>query len=200
MARLLSKRQKHLCRDCYDFVPHPHFERRVPNAKVIFVTFKGDLFCEAVPSEWITKVLELGPMQHPDKTFLFCTKNPGRYSEFLDFFTPNCLLGTTIETNRDELVKPLTNAPLPSARYEAMVQLDWPRKFLSNEPIMDFDLDVLLGWIADINPEVCEIGYDNYGFKLKEPPLSKTLELIRGKRRLGIDTREKEIRKAWWEL
>jgi len=165
---------------------------------VVFVTDMGDLFCDAVPDEWIELVIRQ-TYRFPSTNFLFCTKNPARYDDFLDMFGDNCILGTTTETNRDELVRPLTNAPLPSERYDALLRINFPRKFLSIEPIMKFDLPILLDWIRNIRPEACEIGYDNYGFRLPEPSESETRTLIRLKRMHEIRTFEKTIRKAWWE-
>lgn len=192
-ARRQAKRQKHRCQFCYKFIPHLHLERKVPKANLIFVCSMGDLFCDVIHNEWIEQVIGI-VRQHKDRDFLFCTKNPKRYLEF--DFPRNCLLGTTIETNKDELVEKVSQAPLPSERYKAMLDLDGSyRKFLSVEPIMEFDFDVFLGWIKDINPNLCEIGYDNYGFNLIEPEVNKTLKLIEEKRKLGIDTRIKELKK-----
>jgi hypothetical protein len=194
------------CEKCKGFVPHPHFEVRVPNAKLVFVGSMCDLFCKGVLDEWIERVLEI-VRQHPHQDFLFCTQNPARYFDFLGKFPENAILGATIQTNRDELVKGLTGAPLPSERYEALFKFPHKRKFWSAEPIMDFDLEIFLGWIVSVRPEVCEIGYDNYpkrtfkklGRFLVEPIKSKVEKLIDLKRRAGIDTREKTIRKAWFE-
>jgi len=80
-----------------------------------------------------------------------------------------------------------------------MSELPWDQKFVAIEPIMDFDLDVLLGWITEINPILVSIGYDNYRNYLEEPPKSKTLELITQIKNNGIEVEIKTIRKAWWE-
>jgi len=175
------------------------FKRKFKPMTLVFVCSMGDLFGDWVPREWIERVVRY-TWAFPRTDFLFCSKNPIRYPEFLDLFEPgHHILGTTTETNRDVIVKEWSNAPLPSERYKAMVELDFPRKFLSIEPIMDFDLLALFEWIKDINPEYCEIGYDNYHNRLPEPSIRKTRRLISLKRRVGIDTREKTIRKAWWE-
>ncbi|KKM69471.1 hypothetical protein LCGC14_1450480, partial [marine sediment metagenome] len=55
-----------------------------------------------------------------------------------------------IETNRDYH---LTRAPGPLYRYIAMRALTHPKKFLSIEPICDFDLDEMLSWIKEIAPQ-----------------------------------------------
>jgi len=134
----------------------------------------GDLFGAGVPEKWIRKVLAW--TRGSPATFFFETKNPARYYEFLDEFPPNAILSTTIESNRDY---GLSRAPPPEARYEAMTTLPWPRKHVSIEPVVDFDPGPLLGWLRDIEPEMVSVGYDNWNSGLPEPPLEKTLSLIR---------------------
>ena len=70
------------------------------------------------------------------------TKNPDRYLSLLPYIPKNAILGATIETTNDEIVQTdkISSAPLPSERYEAMKALDWDRKIVSIEPILDFDL------------------------------------------------------------
>ncbi len=81
-----------------------------------------------------------------------------------------------------------------------MKTIAFKRKFLSIEPIMDFDLEVMTSWVKNIKPEICEIGYNNYlMFKLVEPNLSKTIQLIKVIKKMGITVKEKTIRKAWNE-
>ncbi|MGC9113181.1 DUF5131 family protein [Acidilobus sp.] len=138
----------------------------------------GDLFSDAVPSEWIARVLRKA-REFPSTRFMFLTKNPARYGEFLDLFPRGSVLGATIETNRDDLARSVSRAPPPLARHEAMAELRWPYKYVSIEPIMDFDLDVMVSWVADIRPVSVHVGYDNWNSRLPEPPLWKTRELVR---------------------
>ena len=62
----------------------------------------GDLFCSKVPDEWIVKVIKYVE-KFPETYFLFLTKNPQRYSDFLDIIPENAILGATIETTDNEL-------------------------------------------------------------------------------------------------
>jgi len=159
----------------------------------------GDLCCPGFSDECIFDILAL-LKAHPEQTFLICSKNPARFHNFVNTIPRNCILGTTIETNRDNVVNDLSKAPLPSKRFEAMAALDYSRKFLSIEPIIDFDLPIFLNWIKKINPELCEIGYNNYPmFKLQEPSLNKTQKLIDEIMTLDIPVLEKTVRKAWFE-
>jgi hypothetical protein len=45
------------------------------------------------------------------------------------------------------------------------------------EPVLDFDLSVMLDWIEDIDPAMIWIGYDSKGCGLTEPSLAKVKEL-----------------------
>jgi len=129
----------------WDFTePHILPERLKQVSKLrgnVFVVDMGDMFCDSVPSRWINAVLRA--CQSNEKAlFFFETKNPARYSEFLDQFPKNSVLSATIETNRDEYTS--WNAPSRASRILAMKELSWPRKHISVEPIMDFDMDPFL--------------------------------------------------------
>jgi len=142
--------------------------------KFVFVSDMGDLFGDWVPGEWIIKVLE-AIRNSPSSYFLFLTKNPRRYKEFLDIYPENLVLGATIETNRDCAV---STAPLTVERYENMAELPFKNKLISIEPIMDFDLDAFTQWLKEIGPTIVYVGYDNYNNGLPEPSLAKTKKLI----------------------
>jgi hypothetical protein len=73
--------------------------------------------------------------QLPDRTFLIQSKNPSIFNDYR--FPGNVLLGTTIETNRDDLYEGISSAPLPSQRYQTMLKLKHPRKIVTVEPVLD---------------------------------------------------------------
>ena len=166
---------------------------------VVFVSDMGDIFSPGVKDEWIIRVIK-HISKFPDTYFLFLTKNPTRYKDFIDIMPQNAILGATIETNRDDLYTEhrISQAPLPSIRYRAMKEIDWSLKFVSIEPILDFDLEVFTKWIKDIGPFMVYVGYDNYNWKLPEPPLSKTEKLIDMLSDFTLVIR-KTIRPAWYE-
>lgn len=142
----------------------------------IFVEDMGDLFGSWIPIEWIAKVFKV-IKKFPQTRFLLMTKNPARYISLRDFIPWNVLLGATIETNRD--TSEFSQAPPTRQRWEAMLQIDYPHKFISVEPIMDFDLHEFADWLYSIGGlEMVAIGYDNYNHHLPEPSLEKTKELI----------------------
>jgi protein gp37 len=142
--------------------------------KFVFVSDMGDLFGDWVPKEWIVKVLE-AIRNSPRSYFLFLTKNPRRYMEFIDMYPGNVVLGATIETNREYEV---SRAPAHIERYKSMAELPLKNKLISIEPVMDFDLETFTQWIKDINPAIVYVGYDNYNNRLPEPSLDKTKQLI----------------------
>lgn len=57
---------------------------------------------------------------------------------------------------------------------------------------MDFDLDTFLGWIKQLNPEIIEIGGDNYQNNLPEPSPEKLRSLLDGMRAAGLKVKEKD--------
>ena len=149
--------------------------RKFRAGDVVFVSSMGDLFGDWVPAEWIRRVLAV-VAANPQTTFLLETKHPKRYFEFLPM-PNNVILSTTIETNRDY---GQSKAPPPRERYVAMLGLpDNRKKHVSIEPIMDFDMEELVGWMENLNPVSVSVGYDNYNCRLPEPPLEKTLALIK---------------------
>jgi len=169
--------------------------------KCVLVVSMGDLFCAEVPHGWIREVLRAARNAPKNNTFLFLTKNPWRYFDFLEEFPPNALFGATIETDRSELIQQLSKAPSPLDRFYAMNSLRAfdRRTFIVVEPILDFHPGSLLSWLEVISPEFVVIGYDNHRHKLPEPPLKKTQELIESLGRAGLEVLKKTLRPAWWE-
>jgi hypothetical protein len=153
----------------------------------------GDVaFCKP---EWMQRILER-IRQLPDRTFLIQSKNPGILNDYR--FPGNVFLGTTIETNRDELYVGISKAPLPSQRFEAMLRLSHSRKIVTIEPVLDFDVEIMAEWVHRIKPETCYVGYDSKKNYLPEPELAK-VEALMEKLKETINVRAKTIRKAWWE-
>lgn len=167
--------------------------RRVPKGD-LFVSDMGDMWGDWVPPEWIARVLA-ALRGTRGAGYLFLTKNPKRYHEFRGAFTENMMLGATIESNR---AHPVSRAPPPRERFEAMKALRWPNKAVVIEPILDFDDDELIAWIEAIAPVTVYVGYDNYHHRLPEPHLAKTEALIRALEPL-TEVTAKALRLAWHE-
>ena len=68
------------------------FNRRFKPGTLIFVSDMADLFGSWVPSRWMKIVLE-HVEKFPQTTFLFLTKNPERYLEFVSQIPSNVVLG-----------------------------------------------------------------------------------------------------------
>jgi hypothetical protein len=185
------------CDGCCDFLPHEHADRleSFPSRqfKTIWACAHGDITFGR--PEFIRRVItEVN--HHPDREFYWQSKNPECFKQYLPFFsTPNTILLTTMETNRSDGYNQVSKAPLPEIRYRAFRDLDWKRKIVTIEPIIDFDGDVFFSWIIEIKPEAVWIGYNSHpNIKLVEPPLNKTLEFIEKIRTAGIEVKEKLIR------
>lgn len=159
---------------------------RFGSGKVIFKEHMNDLFAVGVPDEIIVKIIG-HCHQWPDNTYVFQTKNPVRYFGY--YFPEKVIFGTTIETNRD-IPPEISVAPQPRDRVLAMSNL-LVAKFVTIEPVMDFDVDILAGWIAKINPKFLNLGADSKNHNLPEPTIDKIFALIEKLKEYGIELREK---------
>jgi len=173
--RLATTRLKHSPRYKDGFSPHmvrEEFGRRFKPGDFVFVGYMGDICFASRPIIIdICRIIQ----EQSAVNFLFCSKNPSIYGHWNLHWPENIYLGSTIETNRDYK---LTRAPAPMYRYMAMRAIDYAKKFLSIEPICDFDLDLMLSWIVEINPDIIEVGADNYHKGLPEPPWDKVEKLL----------------------
>jgi len=129
----------------------------------IFVAYMGDI--AFATSGEVGRILDRIE-QFPDTRFLFCSKSPRCYSLWGRRIPDNVVLGTTIETNRDH---GLSLAPSPLVRFSWLTAICHSHKFVSIEPVMDFDIDHMLNWLITIRPEIIEVGADNYHNRLPEP-------------------------------
>jgi protein gp37 len=143
--------------------------------RVIFVVSGGDMFAKNVPDEWIYKVLE--HCNKFDNKYLFQSKNPGRFLQFNAYFPLKTIPCTTIETNRfyPEFMQ---NSPEPYKRVNGMFNIQDYKKYVTIEPIMDFDLDIMVEYIKDCDAEQINIGADSGNNHLPEPSKDKLLALI----------------------
>lgn len=93
---------------------------------------------------------------------------------------------------------------MPNDRYKAMHELaeDFKdfRLFVCIEPILRYNNDnrEFSNMIFDLRPEFVYVGFDNYDFKLPEPRLMDTMNLIKILNEF-TEVREKTIRRAWFE-
>jgi hypothetical protein len=174
-----AKRRRKACEECYQYTPHEHPERlelrpsRTGYGQFIFTCSHGDVsFC----SDDFLRLMVARIRELPDRTFLLQSKDPATFAR-IDKWPANVILGTTIETNRDDLCAKASKAPPPSKRHANLMAINHPTKMVTIEPVMDFDLDTLVGWVSDMAPALVWIGYDSKKCGLQSPPLDKVREL-----------------------
>lgn len=146
------------------------FKTNLGKSNFIFAGSSTDMFM--APKPWIIKILNY--CCQFDNQYLFQTKNPEKFQEFFHLFPPKSILGTTIESNYNYKY---SKAPLPVFRKDWMTKVPFPR-MVSIEPIMDFDLNMMVDWIKEINPIFVSIGADSKKHNLPEPPKEKIISFI----------------------
>jgi organic radical activating enzyme len=152
------------------------FKTDLGSGNLIFIGSSNDMWADNISVVWIDKILE-HIEKYPGNTYLFQSKNPKRFLEFGSrLMKTNIILGTTIETNRNNK---FTGGQEAVARAESMCRLESSRKMVTIEPIMEFDLDELLALIKKANPEFLNIGADSKNHHLPEPSKEKILRLIK---------------------
>ncbi len=181
-----AKRQKHNCIKCYNYEPHFHPERLKINFNLdkyetigdefIWACSSGDIAC--MKDDWIQTILNK-IKEYPNRTFFMQTKDPSIFYKF--DFPENMLLGITMETNEYQYAYIPTKAPSPWHRYVGFHDLEFPRKVVTIEPIIEFRHEIFLSWLKALNPERIYIGYNSKSksIQLPEPSLKKTQELIK---------------------
>jgi hypothetical protein len=194
-----AKRQKRLCQDCYSYTPHCHEERlaRIPSTPIVFVCGNADIaFC---PPEFTRRIIEriiAHNARSPRKTYYLQSKRPASFAPFLGDLPDNVILLTTLETNRDDGYAAISKAPPPSVRYEQFQALDYPRKVVTIEPVLAFDLRAFAAWIGSIRPEYVWLGFNSKpgSLALPEPTEVAVQKLADKLRDAGIQVRGKALR------
>ncbi len=193
------------CQECYDYSPHYHPERlatsKIPSAPIVFVDGTGDItFCKYSYMRKTFKVIEKHRPQM-DKTYYFQSKNPVCFTPYLDWFLENqdiVILVTTLETNRDAGYREISQAPLPTARFNDFYDLDYPRKVLTIEPVLDFDLEDFVDMVLKLHRqdtlEYVWFGFDSKNCGLPEPSIEKAQMFVDVLQSFGIEVRGKTLR------
>ena len=152
----------------------PSLHDKLGKYKVIFVCSTSDMFGEWSHDRSISDILQYC-RDYPLNAFLFLTKNPKRYWNFLHRLPPHSILGTTIETNR--LYPGISMAPSTQDRFQSFKDLPSP-KMVCIEPIMDLDLDPFLKMLKEIASTYVVIGAVTGGIPIPEPEDWKISRLI----------------------
>jgi len=187
------------CQDCYDYKPHIHAKRLhgLPSTEIVFVCGNGDIkFC---PPDFVKKIIARivkNNEKRPEQTFYFQSKEPACLEQYLDLFPDNVILVTTLETNRAQGYEFVSKAPVPLIRWSQFLELDWPRKVVTIEPVMDFDVEEFTDWIIDVDPEYVWLGFNSrpQDVELPEPSMDKMEDFIAGLKAEGIKIRGKTLR------
>jgi len=191
------------CPDCYTYSPHNHPERTtIPSGvPIVFVYGTGDIaFYE--PAQ-VRATFEIIDHHKPrmEKTYYFQSKNPACFEQYLDWFNKNqdkVVLLTTLETNRDEGYEETSQAPLPTTRFRDFYNLDYPRKVLTIEPVIDFDLEEFIEMVLKLHEqgslEYVWFGFDSKNCGLPEPSTEKAQRFVDILQSYGIEVRGKSLR------
>lgn len=146
----------------------------------IFVGSSCDLFAGGIPTAWTIATMRHCARFDKNK-YLFQSKNPSGFGwlcepEFSGL-SKNTVLCTTIETNRwyPEI---MGRGPDCCDRAEAMADLSSFPRHVTIEPIMDFDLALMVEFIKRCEPIQVNIGADSGNNNLPEPSAQKVLALI----------------------
>jgi len=197
-----AKRIGDRCKKCYRYRPHFHEERleNIPSSDIVFVCGSGDI--SFATDEQVTKIIDR-IKEHleycPDKTFYFQSKDPKTFERFKDDLPiDNCVLLTTLETNIPyftNIYKGLEKPPGPLKRAYDFQEIDYPRKVVTVEPVMQFTTG-FPSMMARIQPEYVWLGFNSKPEKvhLCEPTEEKVQGLIRELMKRGIEVRGKELR------
>jgi len=141
----------------------------------IFVGSSCDLFAESFPNQWRTLTLE--HCEEYENKYLFQSKNPEIMVMELDCYNFDHVICTTIETNRwypDVMGK----TPRPEDRAYWMSAISHAPKYVTIEPIMDFDLEPLVELIKRCDPVQVNIGADSGRNNLPEPTQMQIIQLV----------------------
>lgn len=191
-----AKRQKHNCLKCYRYEPHEHPVRltKIPGSEIVFVCGNGDIaFCR--PS-YIRRIIEAIAARGGSQSFYLQSKKPSCFKPLLKLLPKTVILVTTLETNRDEGYGKVSKAPKPSSRFKQFASLKYPRKVVTIEPVMDFDVQEFANWIIQIKPEYVWLGLNSREkqVQLPEPSPDKLREFVGILARHGIEVRGKKLR------
>lgn len=148
----------------------------------IFVGSSNDLFQEHIPYAYQEFTL-LHIEKYPNNKYFFQSKNPRNFGMLgglcKKIGVDNVKLCTTLETNRfyPEI---MNNCKTPHERAFDFQYIKGVEKFITIEPIMDFDLEDFVEILKSIEPAQVNIGANSdKTIKLPEPTKEKLLQLIK---------------------
>jgi len=191
------------CPKCKTYKPHFHEERMkqtFKKGKTYFVESLGDP--SFIPPDIFQQILD-HLAKFPETQFMLQSRNP---IYFLDFEYPeNVWLGTTFETNYDNLAEIYSKAPVPSIRANGLWLVKHEQQkneiYFTVEPAMVFDYLKMMRIVEFLKPAKIYIGRDNHGNNLPEPSEADLMYLVTElEEKLGKEhIHRKTLGQAWWE-
>jgi protein gp37 len=175
----------HQCQYCYvkafrDQPQIPTLREDFPNLgndRTIFVGHLCDMFGSNVPPRMVARVLS-HCQKFPDNFYVFQTKDPNRFLDF-EYMLQDMRysVGTTIETNRYEITRSISQTLDPLQRADAL-SFTHGERFVTIEPILKFDLIPFVDLIQSARPAWVNIGADSKGHGLSEPTANEVADLV----------------------
>lgn len=177
----------------------------------IFLNSAHDSFAKCIPTEWILSMLRWIGRQHPSLEFYLQSQAIERaFYEAIIFLNlldlkHQVIIGTTIQTNRQDIIDKISNAPSIESRFTTMLKIGGYgfRLRLSLEPLFAFDYIQLRDMVLKIEPELVEVGLDNYAhrhkIKIPQPDYPSYTYLKQDLEDAGIKVNEKANIKRWRE-
>ena len=154
----------------------------------LFVGSSTDMWAHDVPGRWIVDVLKHCEA-YPKNRYLFQSKNPWRFPD--PPFHIDCILGTTIESNKRHPFKgKAPNVHQRAAALSHFLGLGY-ETMVTVEPILDFNILPMIELITTCDPRWVNIGADSKGHHLPEPSGAKIKELIAALEGAGIEVKQK---------
>lgn len=180
---MISGRCSHKCSYCYmkglwrddAYFNSKELKTDLGKDNFIFVGSGTDMFATDIPKTWIVDALD--HCNKFDNIYLFQSKNPARFLQFLDYFPKRTILATTIESNR---INKVSYAPSIMNRATHIIACQkYFEIMITIEPILAFDLDVFVDLLRKISPAIITIGADSKGTGLDEPSKKEVIALIK---------------------
>jgi len=158
-------------------------QTKLGSGNFIFVGSSTDMWSYPVESAWVVQVLD-HCLSYPDNKYLFQSKSPKRFLEFLEHPLMSALkeqlvFATTIETNRD--ISAFSKADSIEERIAAMTRLRelGYQVMITVEPVRLFDHAELVAMLHQIAPFQVNIGFNSSKtVKLPEPSRDEIIALV----------------------
>jgi len=156
----------------------------------VFVGSSCDMFADNIHDKWITDTLL--KCQDYSNSYLFQSKNVEGIWKMKNYLPKNSVICTTFETNRwyNYIMRESPKVEIRSAFMRKFMDYD---RFVTIEPIIDFDLIKLLELIKAIEPVKINIGADSGRKDLPEPDKEKVLQLINNLSEFTIVNKKKNL-------